>query len=514
MKDLKELSNYILSDLSEGLLGDMDDVLDAGDKYVESEELKKFALNDKCKMTKKKNGYLLRGNFKMKDVGESYNGPKIVGVVGSFAVSDTKLSSLEGIFSDDAQVEGTFTIENNDNLVSLKGCPISVGTLVVANNKNLKDIDIAPNVLVNAYISKNGKKFKEEQLRGKMNVYKKIFCSVEAEETMINEELVNEAFKAPQLKLVVDAIKKATGTRTEKNDRFSLMRVTGIQWDKIEASRVSEFDNSDPKTITAIRGFVYKHANGMFVLMNKEGNVYAIIRNKNVISLSPTNGRAYGVDRYTSGSKYSAQDVIEFVSNADTFMFIDLEGVQDVYRLRRDREIARDGAIALQRGYERTGKAGEYSWERSNIINAKQVRYYQDIADKNRDRYRAMVVQLKAKKAIMTGAFNNIKKRLDAVFARYTALLEKIYSKPEKYSSWDIEWLNDKFFRSERGKYSTTEHGLFRAIEVYFGYLSDAAKGDRWATGSEVVNKIKDLEATLIKDIDQVEYKLNELENK
>ena len=516
MKDLKEISKYTLSVLNEGLLADMEDMLDSGDKYMAEEELKKFATNDKCKMTKKKNGYLLRGNFKMKDVGTTYNGPKIVGVVGNFSVSDTKLSSLEGIFAIDAQIEGTFTIENNDNLVSLKGCPISVSTLVIANNKNLKDIDIAPNVLVNAYISKNGKKFKEEYLRDKINVYKKIFCAVESNEDLVNEsEMINEAFKAPQLKLVANAIKKATGSNTRKEDKFSLIRINEIPWDKIEASQISEYDNSDPKTITTIRGLVYKHATGMFVMMNAEGNVYGIIYNKHYISLTPATGGRYGsIDKYTSGHKYSAQDIIDSVSHADTFMFIDMSEMERVYKLRNDRREARIGALALQRGYERTGKGGEYSWQLSDIIDAKQVRYYQDIADSNRARYQSQLIQLKAKKALLSGAFNNIKKRLDTVFARYTALLSKIYSNPEKYSPWDIEWLNDRFFRADRGKYSVVEYGLFRAIEVYFGYLTDAVKGDRYTKANEVGEKIKKLEESIIKGIEDVEFKLNEIENK
>ena len=221
MKDIKELGNYMLSDLSEGLLSGMDDVLADGDKYMDEEALKKWFVNDNCKITKKKNGYILRGSFKTKDIDTTYNGPKIVGVYGNFAISDTKLSSLEGVFSEDAMIEGTFTIENNDNLVSLKGCPISVGTLVIANNKKLKDIDVAPNVLVNAYISKNGRKFKETDLRTKMNVYKKIFCAVENEDELINEsEMVNEAFKAPQLKLIADAIKRCTKKDIDKHKKI------------------------------------------------------------------------------------------------------------------------------------------------------------------------------------------------------------------------------------------------------------------------------------------------------
>lgn len=511
MKDIKELGNYMLSDLSEGLLSGMDDVLAAGDKYMDEETLKKWFVNDNCKITKKKNGYILRGNFKTKDIDTTYNGPKIVGVYGNFAISDTKLSSLEGMFSDDCMIEGTFTIENNDNLVSLKGCPISVGTLVIANNKNLKDIDIAPNVLVNAYISKNGRKFKETQLRSKMNVYKKIFCSIENEDALINEsETINEAFKAPQLKLVADAIKRCTKKELKRESRFTLELISAIAWDKLEASKISEYDNSDPKTITIIRGLVYKKADGMFALMNADGEVYTIIYQKQILDLS-SNQHYRGIDKWSSGYKASNQDIIDVVSSADSFMFIDLKDEDLVWDLRSERRKAREGALIYRKGYERTGK-GEYSWSQ-DIISTKNVRYYQDIADENRERYKTMLQQLKAKKALTSGNFDNIKKHLDDVFARYTKLLSNIYANPTKYSAWDIDWLNDKFYNSTRTKYSTTESGLFRSIEVYFNFLIDASKGSAYmGKDNDVMQKIKNLEETLLANIRAVEIKLSEME--
>ena len=513
IKSIKDVSKYMLSDLTEGLLGGMDSAFAEADKFVDEEFFKPWMMNDKCKMTKKKNGYVLRGNFKTKDIKDTYYGPKIVAVYGNFSISNTGLSNLEGMFSDDCMIEGTFTIENNDNLVSLKGCPISVGTLVIANNKNLKDIDIAPNVLVNAYISKNGKKFKEEKLRGKMNVYKKIFCAVESEDSLINEsETINESFKAPQLKLVADAIKRCTKRETKRENRFTLELVSAIAWDKLEASKISEYDNSDPKTITVIRGLVYKKAHGMFALMNKEGEVYTIIYQKQILNLS-ANTNYRGIDKWTSGWQGSNQDIIDVVSNADSFMFIDLKDEDLVWALRDDRRKAREGALVYRKGYERTGK-GEYSWSQ-DIISAKNVRYYQEIANENRERYKTMLQQLKAKKALTSGNFDNIKKRLDAVFARYTKLLANVYANPTKYSSWDLDWLNDKFYTSSHGKYSTAEYGLFRAIEVYFNFLIEASKGSAYmGKDTNVTQKIKDLEQTLIANIKEVELKLDEIERK
>lgn len=514
IKTIKDVSKYMLSDLTEGLLAGMDSAFAEADKYVDEETFKPWMMNDKCKMTKKKNGYVLRGNFKTKDIKDTYYGPKIVAVYGNFSVSDTKLSDLTGLFSDDCIIEGTFTIENNDNLVSLKGCPISVSTLVVANNKSLMDIDIAPNVMVNAYISKNGKKFKEEKLRGKMNVYKKIFCSVENEEDLVNESMINEAFKAPQLKLVADAIKDSSKD-VKRENRFHFDNLKNIAWDKIEASQISEYDSTDSKYMTHARGFVYKKAYGMYILM-KNDQVYAIILGKTLMqfkSITNYGTTTYRKEKYSSGSQLSNQDILDWIESADSFMFVDLKDMDNTYDLQQSRRAARSGAIAMDRGYERTGKPTS-AWSRADIIDAKQVRYYQDIADQNRRRYKELATQIKAKKALNNGSFINIKNRLDKVFARYTALLSKIYANPEKYSRWDIEWLNDKFFNYSSSKYSTSESGLFKSIEDYMRFLIEASKGDVYMgnSGMSIQDKMKDYEAKIVRDIDMVEVKINEIE--
>lgn len=515
IKTIKDVSKYMLSDLTEGLLAGMDTAFAEADKYVDEETFKPWMMNDKCKMTKKKNGYVLRGNFKTKDIKDTYYGPKIVAVYGNFSVSDTKLSDLTGIFSDDCIIEGTFTIENNDNLVSLKGCPISVSTLVIANNKSLMDIDIAPNVMVNAYISKNGKKFKEEKLRGKINVYKKIFCSIENEEDLVNESMINEAFKAPQLKLVADAIKDSSKD-VKRENRFHFDNLKNIAWDKIEASQVSEYDKSDSKYMTHARGFVYKKAYGMYILM-KDDQVYAIILGKNLMqfkSITRYGTTTYRKEKNSSASQLSNQDILDWIEGSDSFMFVDLKNADTTYDLQQSRRVARTGAVAMDRGYERTGK-GEYSWS-NDIISDKNIRYYQKIADENRQRYKTMVQQLKAKKAMTSGNFDNIKKRLDDVFARYTKLLANVYANPTKYSTWDIEWLNDKFYNVTKiDKYSMRETGLFYAVERYFNFLIEASKGSAYmGRNNDVIQKIKDLEETLLANIRAVEIKLSEMEAK
>jgi hypothetical protein len=379
------------------------------------------------------------------------------------------------------------------------------------------DIDIAPNVLVNAYISKNGKKFKEGTLRSKMNVYKKIFCSFENDADLVNEAFVNEAFKAPQLKLVADAI-KASSKNVRPNDKMKFSDLKNIQWDKIEASQISEYDMSDPKSMTAARGFVYKkeNSNGMYILMKKD-QVTAIIINKELICFK--NFYTYGesvncVGKY-SGSKVSNQDILDWISGAESFMYVDLKDMDYTYKIQTARREARRGAVAMERGYERTGKYDPNRWNTSDKIDARQVRYYQNIADENRARYRELATKIKAQKALTSGTFDKIKARLDKAFSRYTSLLSKMYKEPNKFNTYDIDWLNDKFHNVTKiDKYSMRETGLFYAVERYFNYLINASQGSNYSSNNSIHENIKILEQQIEAKLDEVEVVLNKLEQR
>ena len=72
MNTLKELSNIYLSDLSEGLLDDIEDNLTTGTDYMDNEMFSKWAVGDKFSVVKKKNGYVLKGNFKITGI-NTYN---------------------------------------------------------------------------------------------------------------------------------------------------------------------------------------------------------------------------------------------------------------------------------------------------------------------------------------------------------------------------------------------------------------------------------------------------------
>jgi hypothetical protein len=530
MNTLKELSNIYLSDLSEGLLDDIEDNLTAGSDYMDNEMFSKWAVSDKSSIVKKKNGYVLKGNFKITGI-DTYNGPKIKEVIGNLAISKTGLTNLEGLFNVDTEIKGSLTIEDNDKLISLSGCPLIVtGSLTITGNKSLKDIDYSPTVYINAYVSKNGKKFKKDDLSKKMQVYKHIFCAMD-DEFVIESESINEAFKAPELTRIADSIKKASDGSKDRNQRVTMRDIsTSVPWDKLDSSNITEISTDDNECYKMIRRLTSnKIANGIMAMVDEEGDVYAIAsgfwgKTIGVLQLKTRWGDVGDVpywdrqrnklDRWSGKLELRPTELIDYVSGKgwghpkfDSVMFV-VWG-KDETRMNANLQVARDAskrnALAFQRGRERS----------NDSLTPKYIRYYQSIAEENRERYKKLVIQIKAQKALLTNSFMTLKARLDSAFNRYTNLLVKVLQNPSKYDSYDINWLNDKFHAAhKRDKYTTVETGLFRQLEVYMVYVIDASKGSTGYNTRDVQQTIQDCEARISRSLDEVEKELTKLESK
>ena len=527
MKNIKDYTDS-LTNLTESLLDDIDAQLKDGDKFAEEEIIKKWMTDEnRCKMWKQKKGWILVGNYKMNWDKSVYDGPKIKRVHGNFSIYKSNLESLENIFDVDSEIEGTVTIEDNPNLVSLKGLPNTLRSITITGNKKLKDIDTLLNVSGNAFVSKNGKKFTRDELSTKMNVYKNIFCSIEPYDILVEAEMIMEAFKAPQLKVIYDALKEVS-KNVDKTYRMSFSRITQIEWDKLDASNISEMEASDPYCAKLIRQYVSRKIDGFFVMMNKAGQPLRLFYGNYYL---PLNEKLFGW-RQTNVTyddwhrhEWKVSEIVDSLytyqgdadKGVDTVLFIEIsKELRTAYNQKRlDRNEAQRGAIAFNRGYERKGN--DESW--SDKIDVKNVRYYQKIADENRERYKKMLVKLKAERATQTNIFTNIKARLDKAFDRYTVLLTKMASNPSKYNSWDIKYLNDKFHAvtTRRGKYArdtyTVLTGLFPLINTYMDVLIDASNGHNYGS-NDVNSRLKGYENTIIEKLLEVETKLTELEAK
>ena len=517
MIDLKDYTRIVID---ESLLDDVEDTLIDGDKQVDLQMVDGWAKNARKKVwyAKQKKGFAMYGDFVIDDIDDlKYTGTPIKRLTGSLAISGCAIESLEGIFTPDCQIEGSFTIEDCPNLVSLKGCPISCKTFTVTGCKKLKEIDVTPVVYGNMYLSDNGKRFKEEQLRKNpfFSVGKKVFCSTIFDvEDLINEgqfEFVCEAFKAPQLKILADALNKIKDPNTKTDIRKFM---ANVELDKIKSSQVYEYDipNELKTALPAVKYYTTGKRSGFFFTMDEEGNVLNIFKGKTYLRIKD---RYSKIDNWTYFIDTNAGNIESLISSASTLVIVDVNGMEAAWRIHNDREEARKGATAMLRGKERSGKeTGNYWDDRENKIDEKQVRYFQEIANENRERYQKMIAKMKAERALKANNFDNFKTQIDGLFQRYTALLSKILKDPKKYSSYDVEFLNDKFkaarLTGQRRYQYVVEDGLLVAIEKYFSLMISSNTGS--SSRKAIEQDIKRCEESIQHNIAIVDSKLRQLE--
>lgn len=514
MKNLKEFAyNNIVDSISEGLLDDIDSTLNAADQYMDEQKLAEWSKNSRtpAHWWKKKVGFTVQGDFEISGIDtKTYIGPMLRLVKGNVTISNTQLENLEGIFMEGCVINGTLCIEDNPNLTSLKGCPVEVQTMIIADNKNLKDIDELPQVNLNLYAMRNGKKFNKEKLAEKFVVGKRINCSVEDADDIIAESIVNESFKIPQLSAFMDAVNKINTKDRERKAKLTLF-LQNIAWDKVSNSHVSEYDAHSSEAAKAARLYITGKRSGLILLMDPEGTCVGMIRRKQYYDLTPPSYTHTGwyreKDKWSSWS-YEAKvdDLLYNIDKyADTIVTVDVTGVESTYELNRARVNARNGATVYNRGFER----------KNDKVNAKQVRYYQDIADKNRERYKKMLQIIKANRAVQSNKFDSIKARVDKCFDRYTALISRILKNPTKYNTYDFEWLNDKFTSYRSSKYSYSEDGLMHSFEKYVRFMLEAQKGNAYISNrGGMADQIRQYEEKMESDLLAVESKLAELEAK
>lgn len=347
---------------------------------------------------------------------------------------------------------------------------------------------------------------------------KKVFCSTLFDvENLINEgtlEFVCEAFKAPQLKVLSDALIKIKNPDVKLDIRKFM---ANVELDKIKSSQVYEYDlNQEMKTaLTAAKPYHTGKRSGFFFTMDDQGNVLYLFHGKRYLRIDDRWGK---IDNWSGFTDTNASGVDSIILGASTLVIVDVNGMETTWKIHNTREENRKGATAMMRGTERSGKeTGNYWDDRDNKIDAKQVRYYQQIANENRERYKQMITKMKAERALKANNFEKLKTQIDNLFQRYTALLSKILKDPSKYSSYDVEFLNDKFkiarMAGQRRYQYISEDGLLVAIEKYF-QLMISANSKTGSSRLQIEEDIKRYEGSIQRNIDIVDQRLKELERK
>ena len=364
--------------LLESLLDDFEDMEKSQDKEMTRKWCEDNLKGD-YKLVVLKNGHIkLRGDVIIKGYSEKSFPYTISAMNGNLSIEKCpNITSIEGLFVDLASVEGNLSINNCEKLNTLKGCPLTVkGSLSITGNRSLKSLEGAPDLVFgNIYVMKNGKKFSADKLGEKYNVAKRIVCSIEDDEELINEELINEAINEPHLLELVNQMKK-----DGENPKSLIFNEFGIEWDQIDSSNVQEYDKIDSKAKTKIRNIIAKRDNvrGLVLLYDivKKRYTHVISHRKDVLSLGRMiySKDQYGRHVYTRWTDMSSTELMGIVDNADSAVIISLT-TNDFYSKQTkqaDRRKSREGMVH------------------------NTPEYYEEVAKENIARYKKIVAQNKA----------------------------------------------------------------------------------------------------------------------
>lgn len=526
MNSIAEIAELYLTNLSEGILDDFDTTIAKTEEIFDTEHFEKWSENstNKCYWRNTKKGWVLQGTFTIKDyTDKQYNGPKIKSLKGKLNIINCDFENLNGIFAPECIIEGSLTIQNCKNITSLEGAPDTVDTLTVMGNPKLKSLLGGKYNLIfvkgNLYAMKNGKKFDAEKIRDKdIFVGKKIFCNLE-DEPIISENIINESFNNPHLILLDKQLKQPKYKKNGWTLKSVLSHdINDIEFDKLNNSETYEYDHGDPKAFTMVKKVVNRHnatgLSGIVLLMNHDGEYTHMICKNHVTDFTfedkdYTNW--YNKPR-ADGSSSSIYTIELLVAKADTTIVILYKGgAGRTYTKRTERSNARSGAIALDRGKELSKQALE--------IDPKKVRYYQNIADENRSRYKKMLETIRANRT--NQAYNNFDKiqpQIDNILTRYTKVLTKVMKNPTAYGnngSWLIGYIDDALKETIHGrtKYDYKTVGLMYLVRQYTNLIINASQGSTYMyRTSTLKDRIKEYEDQILGKIQYIDNKLKELE--
>lgn len=378
--------------LFESLLDDFEDMEVSQDK----EMIKQWCednLKGNYKLVVLKNGHIkLRGDVLIKDYKDD-NFPYQISVMnGNLSIEKcSNITSLNGLFVDFISIDGNFSINNCEKLTSLEGGPLTVkGTLSITGNKSLKSIEGAPELVFgNIYIMKNGKKFSFDKLAEKYDLARRIVCSLEDDEDLVNEDVVNEALNEPHLLELADQMKKS-----KLNIKNVLFDYFPIEWDLIDSSNVQEFTRIDTKAKTKIRNTIARRDDirGIILLWDDHKQKYtSIISDKKEI-LDLNNGKVYSFGSFArKWVGLSTTELMNYVDYADSAIIINwtIDELTAKYRKQVNRRKSREGMVH------------------------NTPEYYEELARENIARYRKIIEQNKA--ARKAGDFDAIDKDVETI---------------------------------------------------------------------------------------------------
>ena len=403
---MKKIKEYLL-DLNEGLLdnvsrakkGKVDHSMILNDWLKENcSGIYKFSISKNNEISLRDGKMIIKGYM-----GENLDILKFNKINGDLSIENCpNLTTIEGIWPD-VECKGSISINNCPKLIKLGTLPPVIGgSLVISNNASLKDISnngLNTYVKGNIYMIKNGKKFKEENIKKGFDTFCDIYCSQE------NQEVIVEAFSDPRLTVLADALSKAGKSFKD----LIAHREHAWNWSKIDSSHIQEVTQPGAAEIRMASKALKDGA--IIVVLNKDNKPEDIITSY---------GDKYKIyERYfrwsvTYGASY--QKVMGIIKASPGFWIIsDDNNELGTFDLRNSRSIAKRGMV----------------------INDKK--YYEKVARENIERYKKILAQNAIDK---NDSFDKVMKNVQTAFDKYTKVCNKTkntdFYDAHKYNLLDI----------------------------------------------------------------------------
>lgn len=484
-----------MKNLYESLLDDFEELASKQDKGIAADWCEKnFQGKYKMTMSKKDNSVKLIGDVVIKGIEEDFWPVKISRVKGSLAIERCpNITSIDGLFLDPLNMvmEGNLAINNCPKLTSLQGCPFTVqGSLSITGNESLKSLEGAPEIVhENVYVMKNGKKFKEEVIKRFIKLpYKRICCSVESFDELVNEGQINEAFSSPYL---IELFKQCKEFKVDLKSALTEHYGMELEWDKLDSSNIKEYTKMDAKEKAKARNVISQRDNmyGVILLRDKDGEYTHMISHlKQVYFLGKL---VYSYHRHwnTESSSY----LMELVDKADSMVIIswDWDMKRVTVQKKHDRAQARSGMV------ENTPE------------------YYEQVARENMERYKKIIAQNRANG--ISKEMEKIDKDVEAICSAAIKFAQKLRSNVQPGNGiWDankVEGLMEDIYgqrkymgfdrRKGRSEYSGRDGLLFLYTEYSKAVIRVKSDGDGYYSKymKEYERKLMDKIQELKKDL-------------
>lgn len=490
------LYDYVM----ESILDDEDDLLNQTDNVVSKGWFEENATGKFKVKISKKGITKITGDVIIKGYdGETFPGLNIDEFNGSLTIEKCpNLVSMEGLFKQYFyKIYGNLIINNCPKLTKL-ACPNTVeGNFQLVGNSSLKSLEGAPEMVTDeVYIMKNGKKFKEDQIKKHIPyIGEFVCCSEESEEVDITEsEEVDEAFGNPYLMLLAKQLKEGGQAFKSIFNRYGVDTL----WDQVDSSHITNYSwrykSPSDKDLKAARAIISGKSGGYIITYRYEDNKLKFVRvidsHKSTIVLG---------GKYTVWHQEKSTELIDMIcgigySNpkCDGMIIIHVDRELDNWDKRNERRQARQGMV------ENTPE------------------YYRKVARENMERYKTIIAQNRANRK--SGDVERVQKKVNEFLQKIMQASANVVKNPTKYAD-DMYYLNtlneyayDKVSYDRGHTYGSD--GVLVLFNRYMDSWTRTATGKTTYYSGDVQKLLQSIEERIDKIISKSQSYLNKFDVK